>query len=502
MPVPVNLTDLSVDPLVNSPPGTESAKGNIDNYLRQGFAFTRQAYNNLAGATQTIASATTTTIGGVPATWSSNMTITGTTTITAFDTVADGIIRNVTFAGALTLTHNATSLILPTGANITTVAGDCAVFKSLGGGNWRCLSYQGAGLPTTVDTGPMGGFRNRIINGDMRIDQRNSGAAVTPPFSAYLVDRFFAALPTGTTLTFQQVLDAPAGFKYSTKITVATQRTAAASDYLQFAQAIEGFNISDFNFGSANATQVTLSQYIKSSVPGTYSISLTNASNTRAYVGTINVTTSWALIVVTIPGDVTGTWLTDNNGGITVRLDLGSGSNYYGTGNAWQAGGYSRTAGSVGFANQVAGATLNITGVQLEAGSVATPFERRSYGLELALCQRYYWQREVITQSYPSSGLAGGSASLIPFPQPMRSVPSMATNIVDSNFVTSGSPVGAQWGLIVYGFGSAAKTGTTSISFIPTTLCASLATYGATYSIATNTLIVGPGITISASSEL
>jgi hypothetical protein len=421
MPVPVNLTDLSVDPLVNSPPGTESAKGNIDNYLRQGFAFTRQAYNNLAGATQTIASAATTTIGGVPATWSSNMTITGTTTITAFDTVADGIIRNVTFAGALTLTHNATSLILPTGANITTVAGDCAVLKSLGGGNWRCLSYQGAGLPTTVDTGPMGGNRNRIINGNFAINQRAVSGTVALAAGAYGHDRFKAGAG-GCTYTF-----ATSGAD--------TILTISAGSLIQV---IEGANIEGgiYTLSQAGTAQAR--------------IGINGASSAAAYAALPLASASAA-------------------GGQNITIE-------FTTGTASKA--------------------------QLEAGSVATPFERRSYGLELSLCQRYYWQREAITQSYPSTGLAGGSASLIPFPQPMRSVPSMSTNLTDANFVTSGSPVGAQWGLIVYGVGSATKTGTILFSFIPTTLCASLATYGPTYSIATNTLIVGPGITISASSEL
>lgn len=96
-----------------------------------------QTYNQPAAAS--IASAATTNIGAAA---SSSVTITGTTTITAFDNVADGIKRDVTFSGALTLTHNATSLILPGGANITTVAGDCATFQSLGSGNWRCINYQ------------------------------------------------------------------------------------------------------------------------------------------------------------------------------------------------------------------------------------------------------------------------------------------------------------------------------------------------------------------------
>lgn len=147
MPVPTDFSSLDTNALNNSPPGTESAKGNIDNYLRQGFAFIKQLYNGSAAPAQaTVASAATVDLGGQT---SPNVIISGTTTITSFGTVAEGIERNVTFSGVLTLTHNATSLILPGGANITTAAGDCASFLSLGGGNWRCTTYSPAtGYPT------------------------------------------------------------------------------------------------------------------------------------------------------------------------------------------------------------------------------------------------------------------------------------------------------------------------------------------------------------------
>lgn len=144
MPVPTDFSSLDTNANNNSPPGTESAKGNIDNYLRQGFAFIKQLYNGSAAPAQaTVASAATVDLGGQT---SPNVIISGATTITSFGAVAEGIERNVTFSGALTLTHNATSLILPGGVNITTAAGDCATFLSLGGGNWRCTNYL-AGTP-------------------------------------------------------------------------------------------------------------------------------------------------------------------------------------------------------------------------------------------------------------------------------------------------------------------------------------------------------------------
>lgn len=140
MAVPTAITDLSTTAASNSPTGNESIGTNLDDYLRTGFAFDRQIYNGaVAAAAASVASASTTNIGAAA---SPTVTVTGTTTITAFDSVADGIKRDVTFSGALTLTHNATSLILPGAANITTTAGDCATFLSLGSGNWRCIKYQ------------------------------------------------------------------------------------------------------------------------------------------------------------------------------------------------------------------------------------------------------------------------------------------------------------------------------------------------------------------------
>jgi hypothetical protein len=421
MPVPVNLTDLSVDPLVNSPPGTESAKGNIDNYLRQGFAFTRQAYNNLAGAAQTIASATTTTIGGVSATWSNNMTITGTTTITAFDTVANGIIRNVTFAGALTLTHNATSLILPTGANITTVAGDCAVLKSLGGGNWRCLSYQGAGLPTTVDTGPMGGNRNRIINGNFAINQRAVSGTVALAAGVYGHDRFKAGAG-GCTYTF-----ATSGAD--------TILTISAGSLIQV---IEGANIEG----------------------GIYTLSQAGTAQARIGINGASSAAEYAALPLTSASAAGGQ-------NITIEFTTGTASK-----------------------------------AQLEAGSVATPFERRPYGLELSLCQRYYWQREAAFATYQTAGTTSGSATTFNLPQVMRIAPSVSTNITDGSFTPNGSPSGAQWGLQILGLTAISKTGTMTIGVNGSIGSITLYTFGGTYSGAPNGFVAGTGITISASSEL
>lgn len=139
MPVPTLITDLTAVASTNSPQGTETVKGTIDDYFRAQASFIRQIYDATLGPTVILASAATVNIGFAA---SQNIGITGTTTITAFDTYAEGTLRWVVFAGALTLTHNATTLQLPGSASIVTSAGDAALFKSLGSGNWKCLDYQ------------------------------------------------------------------------------------------------------------------------------------------------------------------------------------------------------------------------------------------------------------------------------------------------------------------------------------------------------------------------
>lgn len=139
MPVPSLITDLTSVAATNSPAGTESAKGTVDNYLRAHASFIKQIYDQTLGPTVSVAAAATTNIGFAG---SANVSINGTATITAFDTYAEGTLRYAVFTNSLTLTHNATSLILPGNSNIVTAAGDAALFKSLGSGNWKCLFFQ------------------------------------------------------------------------------------------------------------------------------------------------------------------------------------------------------------------------------------------------------------------------------------------------------------------------------------------------------------------------
>jgi hypothetical protein len=238
--------------------------------------------------------------------------------------------------------------------------------------------------------------RNRIINGDMRIDQRNAGASTSVSAGAtfYGVDRFagfFGASATGCTT--QQASTAPAGFINSFKFAVGTGASSSSGQSAWIGQRIEGLNVADLGWGTANAKTVTLSFYVYASATGTYCVFLTNSAG-GSYVATYTISSAntWEQKTITIAGDTSGTWLTTSGIGVSVRWDLGSGSSYNtATTSAWQAGDYRNTSSQVNVIG-TSSATFYITGVQLEAGSVATPFEHRQYGQELALCQRYYYK--------------------------------------------------------------------------------------------------------------
>ena len=239
-------------------------------------------------------------------------------------------------------------------------------------------------------------FRNRIINGDMRIDQRNAGASVALASSAYASDRFawHDSNEGGKAVgTLQQVSDAPPNFSYSLRLTTTTAKTSTgAANRAQFRPYPEGYTVADFNWGTANARSVTLSFWVKASATGTYPVALINQTEDRSYVTTytVNAISTWEYKTITVPGDTSGTW--DKTSGIGIRLtfDMGSGSNYVApTANTWATGWYFSLAG-VNKPVSVLNSTWQITGVQLEIGTAATAFETRPYGTELALCQRYY----------------------------------------------------------------------------------------------------------------
>jgi hypothetical protein len=258
------------------------------------------------------------------------------------------------------------------------------------------------------------GFRNRIINGDMRIDQRNAGASVTlTTGTSYPVDRWRCDEVSDGGATGEQVQDAPAGFVDSLKITTTTaDGTLSAAQYMAANQFVEGFNTADFGWGTVNAKTVTLSFWVKSSLTGTFAAGIDNNAGNRSYVFnyTISVADTWEYKTITIAGDTSGTWNTTNARGLGLRFGLGSGTDFDGTVGAWQSSSKFSSSGAVSVIGTL-NATWFITGVQLEVGSVATPFERRPYGTELALCQRYCYQAIGRDVGSTSSDWAGGGFS-------------------------------------------------------------------------------------------
>jgi hypothetical protein len=239
-------------------------------------------------------------------------------------------------------------------------------------------------------------FRNKIINGDMRIDQRNAGAAVTNPggVTVYGVDRFAADNSTDAVYTVQQVTDAPSGFISSAKITVTTaDASIGASQVSSFYQAIEGYNLADFGWGTSSAQTVTMSFWVKSSLTGTFGGALRGAASTRSYpfTYTISAANTWEQKVITIVGETTGTWNNTNGVGVQVLFGLAVGSTFSGTPGAWASASLRSATGATNILSTLS-ATWFITGVQLEKAAAATSFENRPFGTELAMCQRYYYR--------------------------------------------------------------------------------------------------------------
>jgi hypothetical protein len=283
------------------------------------------------------------------------------------------------------------------------------------------------------------GFRNRIINGDMRIDQRNNGASVPGPGLTYTVDRWAVLTATGSGNAFQRISDAPTGFDNSLRITIGTGAAPTSGQQNIVFQAIEGFNVADFGLGAAGATTFTASFWVKSSIAGTYSAWFQNSGSTRSYIATftINSANTWEFETLTIPGDTTGTWLKTNGAGLLFGISLGVGSTFQTTAGAWAAGDFKGTAGSVNLV-ATSGATFQITGVQLEAGSVATPFEQIDYGRELMLCQRYFWNN-VSNQS----GAYQDASTVVLYvlnPVPMRAAPTVTAASLTLDVVNLGAP--------------------------------------------------------------
>lgn len=255
------------------------------------------------------------------------------------------------------------------------------------------------------------GFKNRIINGEMDIDQRNNGASVSTSSGStvFTVDRFPVNYSQTSKFTVQQNaggVTPPVGFTNYLGATSSSAYSVLSGDVFYLQQKIEGFNVADLSWGTASAATVTLSFWVRSSLTGAFGGAIANGAFNRTYPFsfTINAANTWEQKSITIAGDTSGTWLTNNGIGMYVLWSLGAGSAVVGTVNTWASAGNIAPTGSVNLVG-TNGATFYITGVQLERGSNATSFEFRDYGRELILCRRYF------TKYYQNTtGVAGDSA--------------------------------------------------------------------------------------------
>lgn len=274
------------------------------------------------------------------------------------------------------------------------------------------------------------GFRNKIINGSVIIDQR--GSATTPVVgTGYSADRWFFEDGCDAVFSTGQSTDVPKGqgFSRSIKSTVTTANTSVTTnEFSVLTYFIEGTDSASFAWGGAGAKAITASFWVKSSVAGTYSFTLYNNGASRIYPAsyTVNIPNTWEKKIIQIPGDTAGTWLTTNGRGVVVNFYTSLSSNYLGL-STWNSSGIYGVVGQVNAAAAV-GNTFSVTGLQIEEGSVATPFEHRPIGTELALCQRYYWRSE--DDSYFGTVFSTGIFDFrVELPVEMRVRPLQSNNI-------------------------------------------------------------------------
>ena len=296
------------------------------------------------------------------------------------------------------------------------------------------ITYNDGSLQASAPVG-----KNRIINGNMMIDQRNT----TQTGNGYSVDRWAIYDNTSATYTFAQDSSAPTGFINSLKFTTTgTDTSIGSTEQCVIYHQIEGNNIADLNWGTANAKTITLSFYVRSSLTGTFAGSLGNNGYARSYPFTYTISSAdtWEQKTITITGDTTGTWLTTNGVGISLRLAIAAGSSFEATAGAWDSGNYFSVSGATNVVG-TASSTFYITGVQLEVGDTATDFENLQYTTQLQLCQRYYYATS-------SAFIAATATTLcynLQFPVTMRTTPTETHSYVGVandvyNIITAATP--------------------------------------------------------------
>lgn len=322
-------------------------------------------------------------------------------------------------------------------------------------------------------------FRNRIINGDMRIDQRNEGASITQTTgNVYPVDRWrtYGSVTSKFSAQRNYGITPPVGFSHHLGINSLSSYSVGAGEVFTITHAIEGFSVTDLSWGNGSAKTVTLSFWFRSNMSGgsVFGGSLQNSAGTRSYPFTFSsiTTNTWEYKTITIPGDQSGTWLTDNGAGVVLRLGLGVGTSLSGTAGAWAAGDYRSATGAVSIVGTNA-ATYYITGVQLEVGSVATPFEQLPMTTQLQLCQRYYeksYDIGVVPGTITNAGRVigsrqtGGFACCTPFKVTKNTTPTVSIYSPTTGAVAIRNDAGSsdETASVEYGKASINVLGTTS----------------------------------------
>lgn len=335
-------------------------------------------------------------------------------------------------------------------------------------------------LTTPGISAPQAMGDNRLINGDMRIDQRNNGAAISPALGGYAVDRWQFAANQSSKVQLQRIpaSSSLAEFAYCLNAQSTSTYALLASDTFWIGQVIEADMVSDFAWGTTLAQPVTLSFWARTlAMPGTFSGAIQNQPNppTRSYPFTFSIPAinTWYFVSITIPGDVAGTWpLSGNAAGLRLLFDLGSGATYRGPANAWASAQYN---GVIGANSIVTSSTANllITGVKLEIGNIATSFNHKTIQDSLADCERYYQILDKILLSpyVVAAGMTVYGSSM--FKTTMRAVPTCTVGTNSSSNATAIAFIqGTPGGVGVQGTGGG--IGVAVINLVNSTLSAEL----------------------------
>ena len=322
-----------------------------------------------------------------------------------------------------------------------------------------------------VGGGQIGGRRNIIINGAMNVAQRSASVTGIGASGGYFTtDRWTISLGATSAgrLTSAQVGDGPDGIANCTKLTCTTADTSiAAGELLQFQTKLEGQDLQQMNKGIASAKEVTVSFYVKGNAAATYSVEMHDRDNTRFNSQEFSVTTDWVRIVKTFAADAddgSSPYDDDNAVSMSLNFNLHGGSTYTGgshTDNVWHETVNQRLGDNATSFFDSTDRTFFITGVQMEVGSVATPFEHRSFGEELASCQRYFQKSVQNGQtSYPSSG--GYASSMYLFSVQMRADPTGAYTDAGSGGSSIGNSTNVDGFFNNYGSLAASEAGSYS----------------------------------------